>query len=133
MTENYENPLPNIEPATWLVKKGELYFVDEGIQYRVKKLAVIANGTKDLCVCLDEKGYTQVKKIVETPSERVLFRPNTDIIWFEFEKPIRGTQWSIICEADGVMKKMLRRIMDSAPTNTLMKGKDFNMYAGEDW
>jgi hypothetical protein len=122
--------LPNVEPTTFCIRDKQLYYVDEGVFYRVTKLMIIANGTRDLCVALDSNGFIAVKKVADIAIDKILFIPKTDLLWVEFEKSVRGTQWSAILEFDSDVKRMLDRLCILGLRHTDVRGSKFDMYAG---
>ena len=125
--------LPNVEPTTFCIRDKQLYYVDEGVLYRVTKLMIIANGTRDLCVALDSNGFIAVKKVADVAVDKILFIPKTDLLWVNFEKPVRGTQWSAIMEVDSDVKRMLDQLYALGLGDTDVRGDQFDMYAGRDY
>ena len=125
--------LPNVEPTTFCIRDKQLYYVDEGVFYRVTKLMIIANGTRDLCVALDSNGFIAVKKVADIAVDKILFIPKTDLLWVGFEKPVRGTQWSAILEVDSDVKRMLDCLCTLGLGDPGMRGSKFDMYAGRDY
>jgi hypothetical protein len=130
------SPLPGVETQHWQVDRetGFLYYVDEGVRYKVAQMMIIANGTHDLCVAVDEHGNLNIKKTSETPEERILGTSKYDWLWVEFEKPIRGTQWSMVMEVNEVIKRMVDVVLSYRPFERWapgQPGKDFEMYARE--
>ncbi|MGB8780693.1 MAG: hypothetical protein WCD81_08595 [Candidatus Bathyarchaeia archaeon] len=123
------SPLPNVEPCCWEIDRahGTLFYVDEGVEYRVIKSTIIANGTHDLCVAVKDDGSPTIRKLCETPKNKVMMTSKYDFLWVKFEKPVRGTQWCLITEITPDVKRMLDLVMPFMKTE--MKGDLFDMYA----
>jgi hypothetical protein len=123
--------LPNVEPQKWIVdsERNSLYLIEDGEEYRVKQLAVIANGTKDLAVILKKDGSVGIGKIAETEPDHILLTSKYDLLWVEFERPIRGTQWSCIVEINDIIDEMLSKIYEVLKVRPSRIGEDFEMFA----
>jgi len=79
--------------------KAWFYVSPEGTLHRITRVAIIANGTRDLCIVReDEHGKNTVKKIVEADKDDILYIPRGDILWMNITPPYRGSGNSLIMD-----------------------------------
>ncbi len=103
----------------WTIRGKQLFLIVEKKEFPVKTMAVMANGTQDLCIIKDHKdpsGYNFGSYFQEKPSpENLIWKPEGDIVIIGFYEKLpqsKGGMSILFLETKGIeplLEEALRR------------------------
>lgn len=106
----------------------ELFYIEENQRIRVLELNIMANGVRDIVISADDKGEPTITKLDKTPKNKILFYPQGDIALLKLD---REKNQLLIFDINTSTKPMIEFIIGQWKTRE--KGKDFDMYGGEEY
>jgi hypothetical protein len=117
--------------------KAWFYVSPEGTLHRITKIAIVANGTRDLCIAKGLKpGSDTIREIAKTRKERILYVPLGDILWINIFPPYKGTQNTIIMDAGydkEHMKPLVRDMLRSVGAEFSDRGDRYDAHLGSNY
>jgi hypothetical protein len=121
------------KPNSFLLRKDSPYWEDcEGIEHKIVKSGVCANGVRDLCIYQHGPKIDDVRvgKIAEVPKENILLVPKGDIFWVRFTPPLADGSCAFFMDvaSDPSVRELVVEILRrfGGP-----KGNDYAMYGGD--
>ncbi len=107
------------------------YIVTPNGLYAVKELAICANGVKDLCFAIDNKGTATIQYITGTHKDQILGYPEADIALIIFYEPVPNIGTNMIFEINDSNRHLIEAMYKSA--FEIEEQKDYAKYGGDNF
>jgi len=115
---------------TFSFMPGKVYLVQDEERYLVQKAAILANGTKDLCFSEDETGEINITKTEETDPEKIVLRPENDIMHINFEKSVPGIGLTLFFE---ITENLIPTVKDFLSSMRGIKREHYDAFIGREY